>query len=146
MLPEQPSYDTPLPVFVYGTLRTGQRNWRRLLRGYTTSERPAVAPHHVMFARGVPFVADGAGVVVGDVIVIQPDQYVAVLQTLDELEEFDPHSGEGWYVRVARTVLVNDEPVLAWIYHGSGATLRDFSAADQIADGDWIHSHHNERS
>ena len=138
MLPEQPHYDTILPIFVYGTLRTDERNWLRLLRGHTISERPAVAPNHVMYARGVPFVADGAGVVVGEVMEIRPENYVAVMQTLDELEGFDPQTGDGWYLRVARMVLVDDEPLLAWVYHGSAATLRDFSTAEQILNGDWL--------
>ena len=138
MLPEQPRYDTILPIFVYGTLRTDERNWLRLLRGHTISERPAVAPDHVMYARGVPFVADGAGVVVGEIMQIRDENYVAVMQTLDELEGFDPQTGDGWYVRVARMVLVNNEPLLVWVYHGSAATLHDFAAAEQILNGDWL--------
>jgi gamma-glutamylcyclotransferase (GGCT)/AIG2-like uncharacterized protein YtfP len=52
---------THLPIFVYGTLRTGQSNWARLLRGTTVSETPAVALDHALYANGIAFAHERPG-------------------------------------------------------------------------------------
>jgi hypothetical protein len=52
---------THLPIFVYGTLRTGQGNWARLLRGTTVSETPAVARDHALYADGIAFAHERPG-------------------------------------------------------------------------------------
>ncbi|HYF62176.1 MAG TPA: gamma-glutamylcyclotransferase family protein [Herpetosiphonaceae bacterium] len=133
---DQPSYATQLPVFVYGTLRTGEYNWERLLKGRTLSERPAVAPNHQMFASDVPCIVEGAGSVVGNLVEIDPAIYAEVMGDLDALEEFDPVSGTGWYLRVARPVLVDGQAVLAWLYHGDPLKLDQ--PAHPVPDGDWV--------
>lgn len=133
----------PLPVFVYGTLRTGQRNWQRLLAGRTVHEQPATAPNHVMYADGIAFIGDGAGTVVGDLLTLDPARSVALMRDLDQLEGItDPATGRGLgYCRVQRPVLVGDTPVRAWLYHGSPATLAAFAAQGDtfvVLDGDWV--------
>jgi gamma-glutamylcyclotransferase (GGCT)/AIG2-like uncharacterized protein YtfP len=132
------SYSTYLPIFVYGTLRTGEYNWERLLKGRTLSERPAIAPGHVMYASNVPCVTEGEGSVVGNLVEIDQSIYAEVLRDLDELEEFDPAAGAGWYLRVARHVLVDGQPVLAWIYHGDPTTFSRDQPVAHVPDGDWV--------
>ena len=129
-------YSTALPIFVYGTLRTGEYNWRRYLRGRTEREQPAIAPLHSLYAAEFPYVVDGAEAVVGDLVTIAPELYATVLRDLDGLEEFDPASGTGWYLRVARLALVDSAPTLAWIYHAGPAVLAD--RAVHIPGGDWV--------
>src|SRR5262249_60711090 len=51
-----------LPVFVYGTLRSGQDNYARFLAGKNVRETPAALPDHSMYvAYGYPFVTDVLG-------------------------------------------------------------------------------------
>lgn len=131
-------YSTPLPIFVYGTLRTGQHNWRRLLAGRTVREQPAIAPNHVLYTLDVPYVVDGAGTVIGSLIELPPNRYTEIVRDLDALEEFDPITGNGHYLRVARMVRVAEEHVLAWVYHGSPVALSRCTAADWVPSGDWL--------
>lgn len=131
-------YTTVLPIFVYGTLRGGEYNWATLLKGKTQQEQPAVAPQHTLYADQFPFVADGTGSVVGDLMIVRAELYHAVIKALDTLEEFDPLTGTGWYLRVARVVMVGNESTLAWIYHGSPAVLSQFTSQHHIPEGDWL--------
>ncbi len=137
-----PVHIETLPVFVYGTLRTGQGNWSRLLAGTTSMERPAVAPNHVMWSRGVAFISDGAGQVMGDVMTISPDRYQAVMVELDRLEGIrDRQTGDGYaYCRVQRVVVVDGEEIEVWMYHGSSAAIADLSMQPQyrVPSGDWL--------
>ncbi len=132
-------YSTPLPIFVYGTLRSGEYNWQRYLKDRTQREQPAVAPQHVLYANEFPYVVDGEGTVLGDLITIAPAQYAEVLHDIDGLEQFDPASGTGWYLRVARVVLVDAAPTLAWIYHAGPSVLAKLNPAERIPGGDWVH-------
>ncbi len=131
-------YTTALPIFVYGTLRTGEYNWQRYLKGRTEREQPALAPQHVLYANEYPYVVDGAAVVVGDLITLAPELYAEVLVDIDGLEEFDPASGTGWYLRVARVVLVERQPTLAWIYHAGPSVLAKSAGDTHVPSGDWL--------
>ncbi|HEX6290963.1 MAG TPA: gamma-glutamylcyclotransferase family protein [Herpetosiphonaceae bacterium] len=133
-----------LPVLVYGTLRTGQSNWRRYLQGRTISERPAIAPDHKMYATNYAYVTDGPGYyVVGELMEIKPELYALVMRDLDWLEEYHPLRPDySLYVRVQREVhVVLDqchEARCAWIYHLNPRRLSAFSAADLVPHGDWL--------
>lgn len=134
-----------LPVFVYGTLRTGQGNWRRYLQGKTSAQRPAIAPDHKMYATNYAYVTDAPGQqIVGELVEIWPECYGRVMRDLDRLEDYDPLDPEhSLYVRVEREVLLVDaEPHRrrrAWIYHLNPRRHDAFSDADLVADGDWLH-------
>jgi gamma-glutamylcyclotransferase (GGCT)/AIG2-like uncharacterized protein YtfP len=134
-----------LPVFVYGTLRTGQDNWRRLLQGKTLTQRPAIAPDHKMYATNYAYVTDAPGQqIVGELVEIRPECYQRVMQDLDRLEDYDPLDPEhSLYVRVEREVwLVDAEPNerrRAWIYHLNPRRQDSFSDAALVAGGDWLH-------
>jgi gamma-glutamylcyclotransferase (GGCT)/AIG2-like uncharacterized protein YtfP len=131
-------YSTVLPIFVYGTLRSGEYNWQRYLKGRTQREQPAVAPRHVLYANEFPYVVDGEGSVLGDLMTIGPELYAEVLRDIDGLEEFDPASATGWYLRVARVVLVNAVPTMAWIYHASPSVMATILHDHRIPGGDWV--------
>lgn len=134
-----------LPVFVYGTLRAGQANWRRYLQGKTLATRPAIAPDHKMYATNYAYVTDAPGQqIVGELVEIRPECYERVMQDLDRLEDYDPLDLEhSLYVRVEREVLVVDaEPNVrrqAWIYHLNPHRRDSFSDADLVSGGDWLH-------
>jgi gamma-glutamylcyclotransferase (GGCT)/AIG2-like uncharacterized protein YtfP len=116
-----------LPVFVYGTLRAGQDNWRRYA-----------------------YVTDAPGYqVIGELMLIRPECYAPVMQDLDRLEDYDPDDLEGsLYVRVQREVLVIESvprPRRAWIYHLNPRQRGMFSEADLVPHGDWLRHGRGER-
>jgi gamma-glutamylcyclotransferase (GGCT)/AIG2-like uncharacterized protein YtfP len=131
---------TQLPIFVYGTLRTGQGNWARLLRGITVSETPAVALDHALYANGIAFAHQRAGAQVqGDLMVLPEDRYEQVLANLDDLEGYDAASDSGHYLRRTCTVRLPDgDEVEAYIYLGGPRALRRFTDDDLVPDGDWV--------
>jgi gamma-glutamylcyclotransferase (GGCT)/AIG2-like uncharacterized protein YtfP len=106
-------------VFVYGTLRPGQSNYRWLLAGHTDQEQPATAPGIALFGASIPYAIPSPGArAVGSLITITPACYDDVLTDLDRLEGYRPHRPDrSHYVRVTRTVIAADAtPHTAWIY------------------------------
>ncbi|KPL91626.1 gamma-glutamylcyclotransferase family protein [Herpetosiphon geysericola] len=134
---EQPSYDTPLPLFVYGTLRTGEYNWKIYLEGKTRSETPAIVQQHQLYANRYPYVIPGEGTVVGTLVEIKPALYAAVMREIDELEQFSP-AGNSWYLRVARYVEVGEQRILAWMYYAGERVSQHLTNDHRIVDGDWV--------
>jgi gamma-glutamylcyclotransferase (GGCT)/AIG2-like uncharacterized protein YtfP len=134
-----------LPVFVYGTLRAGELNHRRLVAGRTTREVSATLPDHKMYASDYPCVTDDpeGGRVTGDLLFIRPEIYEVVLAQLDELEQYDPAADDPWYRRVKRTAEYadaagNTRRVEAWVYHGGRATLAAHTEEQRVPGGDWL--------
>ncbi len=109
------------PVFVYGTLRPGEKNYPRYLGGRTSRERPGTIRGELYFVRdgGYPYVAEGDSIVRGDVMEIDPALYHQTLRALDELEEYDPENeAESVYLRRRTAVRLDDgADVIAWTYY-----------------------------
>ena len=73
-------------IFVYGTLRPGQVNYRRLLADRTVRELPATAKGLALYGPGFPYAVPQPGArVVGALITIEPAIYREVLTDLDAL-------------------------------------------------------------
>jgi gamma-glutamylcyclotransferase (GGCT)/AIG2-like uncharacterized protein YtfP len=129
-----------LPVFVYGTLRRGQRNYR-VLHGLTVAEHPAVLPGHALHDTGLPYVVPGGpgDRVLGELMVVDPCRYAEVLASLDRLEGFRPGCWSP-YVRVAATTRyrrgAEERAEEAWVYL-AGDSFRA-SAATLVSSGDWL--------
>ena len=118
------TFSENLPVFVYGTLRPGQKNYSRYLRGRTLRERPAAVCGRLFFMDdgGYPYLTAGREGVVGELMEISPEHYDAVLRGLDELEEYDHLDEEhSVYLRRKTEVILEDgERVTAWTYYWNG--------------------------
>ncbi|GAA5531184.1 gamma-glutamylcyclotransferase family protein [Herpetosiphon gulosus] len=134
---DQPAYETPLPLFVYGTLRTGEYNWKIYLAGKTRSETPAIVQQHQLYANRYPYMIVGKGSVIGTLVEIEPALYETVMREIDELEQFRPN-GNSWYLRVARYVNVGDQQILAWMYYASERVTQYLTNDHQITHGDWV--------
>lgn len=112
--PEQP------PIFVYGSLRSGQ-SAQHLLGGREIRRTPARMPDLDLYLRsgGTYPVAVENGTnargVVGEVVELAPDAYADTLASLDRYERHDPDRppDEQTYVRVLRPTR---EGRLAWVY------------------------------
>ncbi|MGP9020966.1 gamma-glutamylcyclotransferase family protein [Streptomyces sp. BR1] len=132
----------PLPFFVYGTLRPGERYYVRFLRGRTAAEVPARLPGAVLYeGPGYPYAMEGGGVVTGALITPSPEAYAQVLVVLDQLEEcHGPDDPRNMYDRVSRTVeLPGGGTARAWVYLAAPALARRLLAeGTPIPGGDWV--------
>jgi len=108
-----------LPIFVYGTLKEGEHNFRLLegrLDGVETAELRGFEMYsvHGMF----PAIMEGKGAVKGQLIYIHPELYHKVMRKVDRLEGYSENNpGASMYVRKQVFVINsegNTEP--AWVY------------------------------
>jgi gamma-glutamylcyclotransferase (GGCT)/AIG2-like uncharacterized protein YtfP len=134
------------PIFAYGTLRHGERNYMRLLCGYTVSEFAAEIANMRLYSLGAfPVMVDAApedGVTVkGEVMVLHPAHYPRVLAELDRLEGYNPNAAQserGLYRRVRRRVqLGGGAEAWAWLYIGDPEVLAMYPHTE-IPHGDWL--------
>src|SRR5664279_603082 len=97
-------------VFVYGTLRPGQGNYRRLLEGRSANERPAIAKGLALFGSGIPYAVKHPGArVIGTLITITPTLYGEVLADLDTLEGYHAHRpASSHYIRTTRSIFATN--------------------------------------
>ncbi|MFF8829458.1 gamma-glutamylcyclotransferase family protein [Streptomyces sp. NPDC015131] len=127
-----------LPFFVYGTLRPGEPNHERFLRGRTAAEEPArLAGALLHDGPGYPYLLRGGGQVEGELVSAAPGRYEALLSVLDRLEEyFGPGHPLNVYEReVCDVVRARDgATVRAWVYVAAPA-VRPGAA---ITGGDWL--------
>ncbi|MEU6484014.1 gamma-glutamylcyclotransferase family protein [Streptomyces sp. NPDC046887] len=135
----------PLPFFVYGTLRPGESNHARHLRGRTADEEPARLPGTLLYeGPGYPYLAragagdaGGAAGVLGELVTAAPGEYEALLAVLDALEEFlaPGHPLNAYERERCEAVrLADGARVAAWVYVAAPAVR--LGAA--ITGGDWL--------
>lgn len=139
----------PYPVFVYGTLRSGQGNHRLMKDAVQASyqaraEGVGIYGAHAGFPYAVEHDAADA-VTVGEVTWLSDGPAGAeARQSLDWLEGFHSDSpSTSHYERVLRPVTVEDSngevhTVQAWMYMARGSARRQLREADRILDGDWV--------
>ena len=134
----------PLPFFVYGTLRAGQSN-ATLLRGAIARSRDAKLCGAQMFDLGpYPMIIESESQheIWGELIEIEPEKYAAILKSLDRLESVDgnnPENPDALYRRLKRFVIVENEPIEAWVYFGREVVAR---RGCLLAGGDWCERFH----
>jgi gamma-glutamylcyclotransferase (GGCT)/AIG2-like uncharacterized protein YtfP len=147
--PNPPTSFDELLLFVYGTLRVGRGNYRRLLAGKTLHVAPATLADHALYIAAYPYypyitdTADG-GLVVGDLFTLRPEVYTELLTALDALEGYQPDDPEGSaYLRVRRTVCYADadgEPCTAeaWVYCAGKRLRAAATEGRRVLGGDWV--------
>ncbi|MET8895911.1 gamma-glutamylcyclotransferase family protein [Streptomyces albogriseolus] len=131
-----------LPFFVYGTLRPGEINHDRFLRGRTTREEPGLLRGAVLYeGPGYPYAVEAPeGEVRGELVTARPQAYEELLALLDRLEEYVPGDPRNLYDRVARPVVreADGTAVRAWVYVAApavGARLR--ARGTRVEGGNW---------
>jgi len=126
-----------LPVFVYGTLRPGEKNYPVYLAGRTVAEVAAMAEGQLYFVAegGYPYVKPGRGTVAGELVYLDPRHYAQTLQGLDALEEYDPddESNSVYLRRRTLVTLADDSRPAAWIYYWNCPQI----VGIRIASGDY---------
>ena len=126
-----------LPVFVYGTLRPGEKNYPAYLAGRTRREVSATVAGTLYFlaGEGYPCLVAEGGRVRGELMELLPGHYAATLAALDALEEYDPadEAHSVYLRRPARVSLAGGEEVEAWVYYWNGPP----PPGERIASGDF---------
>ncbi|MFE0189531.1 gamma-glutamylcyclotransferase family protein [Streptomyces sp. NPDC059008] len=132
-----------LPFFVYGTLRPGQANHARTLRGRTAREEPARIGGALLYdGPGYPYAVTGPpdAVVYGALVLPRDADYDEVCATLDRLEDYAPGDPHNLYERVVTEAECPDgRTVRAWVYLAAeplAARLR--ATGTPIDGGDWL--------
>ncbi|MGW1956515.1 gamma-glutamylcyclotransferase family protein [Streptomyces sp. NPDC001920] len=132
-----------LPFFVYGTLRPGESNHDRFLRGRTLAEEPArLVGARLYDGPGYPYAVEepgAGGTVHGELVTARPEEYPALLAALDRLEEYAPADPRNLYERIARQVVRADgTAVRAWVYVAAPAVAIRLRAHGRVIEtGDW---------
>jgi gamma-glutamylcyclotransferase (GGCT)/AIG2-like uncharacterized protein YtfP len=134
---------TPLPFFVYGTLRPGEPNHDLFLRGRTDSEERARLHGAALYdGPGYPYAVEAPGaVIVGELVTARPEAYPQLLRDLDRLEDYAPGDPSNLYERVERRVTRDTDgtAVRAWVYLAApSVTARLRTHGKLIEGGDWI--------
>lgn len=132
--------DEELPLFVYGTLMTGFRNYEKLLAAYIKETRPAyiedVSLWHIKEA-GYPVIVAGTGIVKGELVILK--DFAAAMPELDRLEGYtgDPH--ESTYVRLIKLVADPEtgEETDAHVYWYNRSLAEISGPVVEIRGGDW---------
>ena len=92
-----------LPVFVYGTLRSGRGNYA-LMEQYTVEMKTAVVEGQLFYTGSylsIPALAEGTDLVCGELYWLNPNKYSEAVCRLDHLEGYDPIADKGMYLRRA---------------------------------------------
>ncbi len=142
IVPAPSSPPEPLPFFVYGTLRPGERNHDVLLRGRTRTEEPARLTGAVLYeGPGFPYaVEEPGGVVRGELVTARPETYEELLSVLDRLEGYVAGDPRSLYERVAREVVseADETAVRAWVYVAGPAVAARLRAGGRVIEsGAW---------
>ena len=134
-----------LPLFVYGTLLPGERNYPRFLAGRTQSETPASVSGELWWVaeEDYPYLCRGDELIHGYLVSIVDQFYSATVRAIDLLEDFHPdHPSASLYQRRSIEVVNPPGRELAWTYFwtdrqrpGIKLTTGDFSARWQNSKG-----------
>jgi len=123
-------------VFVYGTLRRGEKNHRRYLAGRYRSCTPATLRGRLFFEprEGYPYLVPASGIVHGEVFELDPATAAATLRKLDRLEDYDPddETGSLYLRREADALLADGSTVRVWVYFWNGPEI-----GQPVAGGDF---------
>jgi len=127
------------PIFIYGTLRPGQKNYGRFLAGRTSEEIPATTSGELYLfldpgGARYPFLIPGNETVHGDLVYLKNRFHAETLEDLDHLEGYDPRTDKGLYLRRLRQVVTESgERISAWTYLWNGP----WTEVVKIRDGDF---------
>ncbi|MGB3405138.1 MAG: gamma-glutamylcyclotransferase family protein [Microcoleaceae cyanobacterium] len=126
-------------VFVYGTLKPGERNYQHYCQPYVVHTQAAIASGQLFqLPMGYPAMVPGEGVVQG---VILSFADASILQALDRLEDYDPQRPpeQNEYQRQQiQTYNVERQPLSrVWAYTMTLKSLQRFKGVVLIPTGCW---------
>ena len=78
-------------IFVYGSLREGFFNYNKYLEGKVSNKKEAklenMKLHHMPY-KGYPAITHGNDTILGEIMVINEDDYEETVKAMDEMEGF----------------------------------------------------------
>ncbi|MBX5436452.1 MAG: gamma-glutamylcyclotransferase [Alicyclobacillaceae bacterium] len=138
----KPQADEVPRVFVYGTLRVGQR-YHRWIAAAVSGVVPGTAEgrlFHLPFGYPAMIWEPGAGVVHGDVLELDPRRAAQALQVMDRIEGYRGPGRANEYERIVRPVCRADGvEVLCHLYAWPERSRRWLEAnGEPVPGGDWV--------
>jgi gamma-glutamylcyclotransferase (GGCT)/AIG2-like uncharacterized protein YtfP len=117
-----------LPLFVYGTLMSGQPAHKRLAGSMLRLEKAQLQGVSLHVVSWYPLAAPGDGEVHGEVVWLRSEGYAELLTALDAYEGDE-------YTRVVRSVRIpGGDTISCWVYLATAATAARYP---RVPDGDW---------
>ena len=131
-------------LFVYGSLREGFFNYDKYLAGKVSKKKNArlenMRLHHMPY-KGYPAITPGSDTILGEIIVINEDDYEETVKAMDKMEGFiSENNPENEYHKVVLEVenLQTKEKEKCFVYFYNKDKDKDFdSKAIYLPDGDW---------
>lgn len=128
----------PLKIFVYGTLKPGEVNYRLYCEGKVADAQEAIAFGQLFsLPAGYPAMTDGEDLVYGTLLSFSEE---SILQDLDQLEGFDPQRPEleNEYQRKVTEVYDLNHQLLGtcWTYVMTTSQTRALNGI-RITEGKW---------
>ncbi len=122
-----------MKVFVYGTLRPGQRLWPGVENYVETYIEDVTIQGDLFMSTGwYPVMKEGEGTIKGTLLVIKKGEEEDALNQLDAIEGY-PWLYNRMEVETSVRLHGMQENVTAWVYVGNNAIL-----GEQIPDGDFV--------
>lgn len=147
------------PVFVYGTLRSGESNAQIMDGGIVARSEEAHVEGVAVYGAswGFPYAneaADPTTITRGDLVHLSEDSDGDwARERLDNLEGFNSDQfSDSHYRRVARTVTYvdpatgNTEQVEAWVYLAGKGSQERCTDEERVEHGDWVQASRENRS
>jgi len=123
------------PIFVYGTLKCGERNFNYFLKNKVDNIILAEVRGSLYNLGAFPgYVDDSQDIVYGELMFINKEKYIDVLNGIDCLEGFyGSKNSLNMYNRKSVSVKTKDSECSAWIYVWGGNT----NNVSKITNGSW---------
>ena len=111
--------NSQLPLFVYGTLRPDESNYKRYLRGRALSQSPAWVRGELWLdpSEDYPYLCARKDRVSGYLLTLKPALFASTMASIDMLEDFSPKQPlTSLYVRQRIIAHGPRGDILAWTY------------------------------
>lgn len=131
-------------IFVYGSLREGFFNYNKYLEGKVSNKKEAklenMKLHHMPY-KGYPAITHGNDTILGEIIVINEDDYEETVKAMDEMEGFiSENNPDNEYHKVILDVedITTNTKEKCFVYFYNKDKDKEFdSKSIYISNGDW---------
>lgn len=131
-------------IFVYGSLREGFFNYNKYLEGKVSNKKEAklenMKLHHMPY-KGYPAITHGNDTILGEIMVINEDDYEETVKAMDEMEGFiSENNPDNEYHKVILDVedITTNTKEKCFVYFYNKDKDKEFdSKSIYISNGDW---------
>lgn len=131
-------------IFVYGSLREGFFNYNKYLEGKVSNKKEAklenMKLHHIPY-KGYPAITHGNDTILGEIMVINEDDYEETVKAMDEMEGFiSENNPDNEYHKVILDVedITTNTKEKCFVYFYNKDKDKEFdSKSIYISNGDW---------